>query len=49
MRSVYFHESDDFAFASDITNYLDNKQVVEAIQQLYKRWGNEMPVIIGER
>ena len=49
MRSVYFHESDDFAFASDIANYLDNKQVVEAIQQLYKRWGNEMPVIIGER
>lgn len=49
IRTVYFHESDDFAFAADITNYLDNKQVVEAIQQLNKRWGNEAPIIVGER
>jgi|GEM_PF-3017270 hypothetical protein len=49
IRSVYFHESDDFAFATDITSYLDNKQIVEAIQQLNKRWGNEEPIIVGER
>lgn len=48
MRTVYFHESDDFAFAADISNYLDNKQVVEAIQALNRNWGVEEPTIVGE-
>lgn len=48
MRTVYYHESDDFAFAADISSYLDNKKVVEAIQALNRRWGVEEPTIIGE-
>lgn len=49
MRVVYFHEADDFAFAADISSYLDNKKVAEAIQALNRRWGNEEPIILGEQ
>lgn len=49
MRIVWYHEADDFAFAADISSYLDNKKVVEAIQALNRRWGNEEPVILGEQ
>lgn len=49
MRTVYYHESDDFAFAADISSYLDNKKVLEAIQQLNRRWGVEAPTIVGEK
>ena len=49
MRTVYYHESDDFAFAADIRSYLDNKTVVEAIQALNRRFGIEAPTIVGER
>lgn len=49
MRIVYFHEADDFAFAADISSYLDNKKVIEAIQALNRRWGNEEPIILGEQ
>lgn len=48
MRTVYYHESDDFAFAADINSYLDNKKVLEAIQQLNRRWGVERGTIVGE-
>lgn len=48
MRTVYYHESDDFAFAADINSYLDNKKVLEAIQQINRRWGVEEPTIVGE-
>ena len=48
MRTVYYHESDDFAFASDISSYLDNKKIVEAVQTLHRRWGNEEQTILGE-
>ena len=48
MRTVYYHEADDFAFAADISSYLDNKKVLEAIQQLNRRWGVEEPTIVGE-
>lgn len=48
MRTVYYHEADDFAFATDISNYLDNKKIVEAIQALNRRWGVEEPIVIGE-
>lgn len=49
MRIVWYHEADDFAFAADISSYLDNKKVVEAIQALNRRWGNEESVILGEQ
>lgn len=48
MRTVYYHEADDFAFAADINSYLDNKKVLEAIQQLNRRWGVEEATIVGE-
>lgn len=48
LQNVYYHESADFAFAADIESYLDNKLVPEAVQALNKRWGNEMPIIVGE-
>lgn len=49
MRVVYFHEADDFAFAADISSYLDNKKVTEAIQALNRRWGNEEAIVLGEQ
>lgn len=49
MRIVYYHEADDFAFAADISSYLDNKKVVEAIQALNRRWGNEESIVLGEQ
>lgn len=48
MRTVYYHEADDFAFAADISAYLDNKKITEAIQALNRKWGIEEPIIIGE-
>lgn len=48
MKTVYFHESDDFNFAADIAQYLDNKKVVEAIQALHRRWQIDEPTIVGE-
>ena len=49
MRTIYYHESDDFAFAADIRSYLDNKTIVEAVQALNRRFGVEAPTIVGER
>lgn len=48
MRTAYLHEADDYAFAADIRSYLDNKKIIEAIQQLHRRWGNEAPRVLGE-
>lgn len=48
MRTYYLHEADDYAFAADISSYLDNKLYLEAIQSLYKRWKNEAPRVLGE-
>ena len=48
MKTVYLHEADDYAFASDIRSLLDNKKIIEAIQMLHRQWGNETPRIIGE-
>lgn len=48
MKGAYLHEADDYAFAADVTSYLDNKKIIEAIQQLHRRWGNEAPRVLGE-
>lgn len=48
MRDVWLREAEDFAFAGSIRDYLDNKYLPEAIQQLNKRWGNEEYIILGE-
>lgn len=48
MKACYLREASDYAFAADVTSYLDNKTILEAIQMLYKKWGNEQPRILGE-
>lgn len=47
MRKLWYEESDDFAFSGAIEMYLDNKLILEAIQQLNKKYKNEMPRIMG--
>lgn len=47
LRRVWYMEASDFAFAQSVETYLDNKEVVEAIQMLNKTYGNEMPTILG--
>lgn len=49
MRVSWYHEADDFAFAADISSYLDNKKIAEAIQALNRRWGTEESIILGEQ
>ena len=48
MKTVYLHEADDYAFAADIRSYIDNKKIIEAIQQLHRRWGSDSPRVLGE-
>lgn len=48
MKACYLHEASDYAFAADITSYLDNKTILEAIQMLHKRWGTEQIRVLGE-
>lgn len=48
IRRLQYMEATDFAFAGSIQDYLDNKEVVEAIQMLNKRYGNETYTILGE-
>lgn len=48
MKACYLHEASDYAFAADVTNYLDNKTILEAIQMLHKKWGTEEPRVLGE-
>lgn len=49
MKAVFFWEGDDFNFAQSILEYIDNKAMAEAIQQLNARWGVEEHIILGER
>lgn len=48
LRTYWYRESDDFAFAAEITSYLDNKKLIEAIQMLHRRFGTEEYRILGE-
>lgn len=48
MKSCYLHEAEDYAFAADVTSYLDNKLILEAIQILNKNWAQDAPRILGE-
>lgn len=48
MKACYLHEASDYAFAADVTNYLDNKTILEAVQLLHRRWGDEGPRVLGE-
>lgn len=48
MKTCYLHEADDYAFAADVTSYLDNKKIIEAIQMLHRQFGDESPRVLGE-
>lgn len=48
MTTYYLHEADDYAQAADITSYLDNKKIIEAIQLLNRNFGSETPRVLGE-
>lgn len=48
MKTIYLMEASDYAFASDVRSYLDNKKELEAIQALHRRWGNEQIRVLGE-
>lgn len=48
LRTYWLREADDYAFAAEITSYLDNKKLIEAVQMLHRRWGTESPRILGE-
>ena len=48
MKACWYQEASDFAFASDIKQYIDNKKIIEAIQQLHRQFGDESPRVLGE-
>lgn len=48
MKACYLREAMDYTFAADITSYLDNKKIIEAIQMLHRQWGMESPRVLGE-
>ena len=48
LRQAWYMEADDFSFAGNILDYLDNKQIPEAIEMLYKRFGSDEISILGE-
>lgn len=48
LSTVWLQEAEDFSFAGNIYDYLDNKWLPEAIQALNKRWGVSKMAIVGE-
>lgn len=48
LRTVWYQELDDFAFAGSIYDYLDNKYYPQVVQLLHKRWETGRPIILGE-
>lgn len=48
MKACYLREASDWSFADSVTNYLDNKKILEAVQELHRRWEMEGPRILGE-
>lgn len=48
MKACYLHEAEDYGFAADVTSYLDNKKIIEAIQQLNRTWGVDDIRVLGE-
>ena len=48
LTTVWLQEAEDFSFAGNIYDYLDNKWLPEAIQALNKRWGVAKVAVVGE-
>lgn len=47
-RRAYYQSADDFAFAADIAQYLDAKEVAEAVQELNQENSNDSFGVLGE-
>lgn len=47
MRKLWYEEADDFAFSQAIEQYLDNKTILETMQQLNRQFSDEMPRVLG--
>lgn len=47
-RRLFYQVGDDFAFAADIAQYLDSKEVAEAVQELNQEGSNDSFGILGE-
>jgi len=47
MRKLWYEEADDFAFSGAIEMYMDNKTILEAIQQLHKQYSIDSPRVLG--
>lgn len=48
LSTVWLQEAEDFAFAGNIYDYLDNKWIPQAVQALNKQWGVSRQAILGE-
>lgn len=48
MKACWLKESSDYAFSDNILMYIDNKKVIETIQQLHKQWGEDSIRVLGE-
>lgn len=48
LSTVWLQEAEDFAFAGNIYDYLDNKWIPQAVQALNKQWGISRQAILGE-
>lgn len=48
LRTIWYKEADDMAFAGSVYDYLDNKWIPQLVQEINKSFGAEMPVIVGE-
>lgn len=47
LRRVWYMESSDYAFSQTVENYLDNKELIEAIQMLNKQYAAEAITVFG--
>lgn len=48
MQTILFRETDDFAWSGNISDMISNDLIPRAIQQLYKNWGGNGPLVMGE-
>lgn len=49
LKDAYWQELDDMSFASNVSQYLDNKLVPEAVNALHRRFGSDEVNILGEK
>ena len=48
MKTVMHYESQDYNWSQESLEYLSNYALLQAEQELMKRWGHEAPIVLGE-